>query len=185
VSDDLTPRGSALRWLTDHRGITEQPAGSNSDTRADGIRSWQIKCADGALWLVGKAWCGVAVFMALRAGGVKGISWRQASVTLIEDDARAQRAPFGRGWISNPAATGDHWGQVFRGDAVVMFGRGVHVETIRDTSWVYRKLGVIRTVGGNTSSGDDGSQSNGGGLFERYRRVADIHGIALVDYPDE
>lgn len=166
-----------MRWLTEHRGITEQPAGSNTDARADGIRHAQITCAGGDEWLVRKPWCGVWHFMALRAGDVKGRSWRQASVTYIEQDAIARRAPYGRGWSTDPT-------DAIRGDAVVLFGRGVHVETVRDTSWVYRKLGLIRTEGGNTSDGDGGSQSNGGGAFARYRRLADVRGFALVDYPD-
>jgi len=171
--EHLSNRGKTLRWLTEHRYQTEQPPGSNSDNRKDGIKAAQIRCAGGSTWLVGKPWCGVWVFNALRAGGVKGISSRQASVALIEDDARAKRAPYGRGW------TRDHR-KVLRGDSVVLFGRGVHVETVRK---VYPRLGIIRTEGGNTSSGTSGSQSNGGGSFPRRRRLSEVHGFALVDFP--
>lgn len=178
----LSPRGRALRWLTNHRGLTEQPAGSNTDSRKDGIRHAQVTCAAGGNWLVGQPWCGVWHFMALRAGGVKGISSRQASVALIEDDARAHRAPYRFGWIT-PATRG--WSRrVHRGDGVVLFGRGVHVETVRSVAWPYRKLGLLVTDGGNTSAGNVGSQDNGGGSFRRIRRISDVHGFALVDYPD-
>ena len=168
----LTPRGRALRWLTNHRYITESPAGSNRDSRKDGIRAAQVRCADGGTWLVGQPWCGVWAYNALRAGGVKHLSSRLASVALIEDDARAKRGPF-RGWTKNHRV-------VFRGDLVVLFGRGVHVGVVRK---VYPNLGLVRTEEGNTSSGNSGSQDNGGGSYPRWRRLSDVHGFALVNYP--
>jgi hypothetical protein len=174
----LTPRGRALRWLTNHRGITEDPAGSNRDNRSDGITAAQRRLGS---WLIGLPWCGVWFANALLAGGVAGVGYRLASVVNIEDDAKAHRRPF-RGWVTTADPS---WPKkVLRGDGVVLFGRGVHVETVRSTAWAYRKLGLIRTEGGNTSSGNAGSQDNGGGAFPRYRRIADVHGFALVDYPN-
>lgn len=168
----LTPRGHALRWLTNHRYITEQPAGSNTDRRRDGIRKAQRDCAGGADWLIAQPWCGVWAFNALQAGGVKHLSSRLASVALIEDDARAKRGPF-RGWTRDKR-------HVLRGDLVVLFGRGVHVEVVRS----FLPGGLIRTEGGNTSSGNAGSQDNGGGSYPRIRHISDVHGFALVDYPN-
>lgn len=166
------PRGRALRWLTKHRFTTEDPPGSNSDHRHDGIRAAQQ--ALGA-WLVGLAWCGVWCAAALRAAGVKGVTHRLASVANIEDDARRGDPPF-RAWTTDPK-------RVLRGDLVVLFGRGVHVETVRSMRW--RRVGLIRTEGGNTSSGNAGSQSNGGGSYPRWRSLADVHGFALVNYPEK
>jgi hypothetical protein len=176
----LTPRGRALRWLTRHRGITEQPAGSNRDQRADGITAAQRRLAG---WLVGKAWCAIWHLNALIAAGVAGArNPALAGVATIEDYARARKAPYGRGWVT-PAERGWHK-HVLRGDAVVLFGRGVHMETVRSVAWVYRKLGLIRTDGGNTSSGNAGDQANGGGAFPRWRPITVVRGFALVDYPD-
>lgn len=167
----LTPRGRALRWLTKHRGITEQPAGSNRDTRADGITAAQKRLG---AWLVGLAWCGVWACNAAMAGGVRPEKpYRWAGVANIEDDAKAKRNGF-RGW------TRDHR-DVLRGDLVVLFGRGEHVETVRE---IRALRGVVITDGGNTSAGDTGSQSNGGGAFRRERPLSAVHGFALVDYPD-
>jgi hypothetical protein len=177
----LTPRGRALRWLTNHRGITEDPPGSNRDQRADGITAAQKRLGT---WLIGLPWCGVWAANAALAGGVDiDKPYRWASVANIEYDAKAKTNGF-RGWISKPAPTGAHWRDVYRADLVVMFGSGVHVETIRSSAWIYRKLGLIRTEGGNTSSGDAGSQDNGGGAFPRWRRISDIYGVAKVDYPN-
>jgi hypothetical protein len=96
----LTPRGKALRHLKKHRGITEFPAGSNSDNRPHandkrwGITKAQTLCAGGGKWLHGTPWCGTWCFWALHAAKVEGLSSRLASVALIEDDARAHRRPF-------------------------------------------------------------------------------------------
>lgn len=169
-SRDLTPRGRALDWLSDHRGITEQPAGSNRDTRRDGILAAQQAIGP---WVVGQAWCGTWCAAALHAGGIPYDRLRRLpSVALIEEDAKAHRAPF-RGWTTDPRA-------VLRGDLVVLFGYGVHVETVRE---VHLAGGYLVTDGGNTSSGNAGSQANGGGAFRRVRSFRDVRGFALVDYP--
>jgi hypothetical protein len=181
-SASLTPRGKALRHLTEHRGITEFPAGSNSDNRPHandkrwGIRKAQTLCAGGGSWLHGTPWCGTWCFWALRAAKVEGLSSRLASVALIEDDARTHRAPF-FDW-----KTPSQWHDVNRGDLVVMFGRGVHVEVVRSFDTRHGSVVVI-TEGGNTSSGSGGSQSNGGGAFRRERNLRDVHGFARVNYP--
>lgn len=173
TSKPLTPRGKALRWASSHRGRTEQPPGSNTDKRKDGIRKAQVDCAGGGSWLIGQPWCGVWCFNALQAAGVKGITSRLASVALIEDDAKAKRGPF-RGWTTNPS-------KAQRGDLVVLFGRGVHVALLRE---VDVKRGVIYTDEGNTSSGSAGSQDNGGGSYRRVRPLSAVRGVAIVDYPD-
>lgn len=172
----LTPRGRALRWLSTHRGLTEQPPGSNTDKRIDGIRAAQVRLAAGDKYLVGEPWCGTWAGNALRAGGVK-VDGRVASVAWIEKQARAKRKPF-RGWTTDPR-------QVQRGDLVVLFGKGVHVGVVRNCRWPVRKLGYIITDEGNTSSGNEGSQDNGGGSYRRLRKLSDVHGYALVDYPDQ
>lgn len=178
----LTPRGKALRRLSTHRGITEDPARSNCDRRPNkkryGDARWGIRKAQEALaaWLLETAWCGTWVAWALAAAGVKGITSRLASVALIEDDARARRLPF-FDWRAP-----SEWRQVLRGDLVVLFGRGVHVEMVRGFLQSGGQVYVI-TDGGNTSSGSGGSQSNGGGSYRRVRPLGDVHGFARVDYP--
>lgn len=178
----LTPRGKALRRLSTHRGIKEDPAGSNSDHRPNKARygdaRWGIRKAQMALasWLVELAWCGTWAAWALAAAGVKGVNPRLASVALIEDDARAHRAPF-FDWLP-PSA----WKQVLRGDLVVLFGRGVHTGVVRGFKVISGQVYVI-TDEGNTSSGTSGSQSNGGMSARRVRALSDVHGFARVDYP--
>lgn len=169
----LTVRGKDQRWLSSHRLITEDPPGSNRDNRPDGIAAAQRRLG---AWLVGLPWCGVWAANGLLAGGVKGVNYRQASVAFIEDDAKAGRFPF-RAWC-----TPSEYRQVIRGDLVVWFGRGIHVETVRAFKRVNGQVWV-RTDGGNTSSGVSGSQSNGGGSFPRWRPLSSAYGFARVDYP--
>ena len=179
----MTPRGKTLHWLSSHRGITEQPAGSNTDQRKDGIRAAQLRIAGGASFLLRAPWCGTWAGRALLAGGVKGVTSRVASVAAIEDDARAGRGPF-HGWHAGPFTRHDWERSIFRGDLVVLFGRGIHVAVIRDAKFdrAGRLLYVI-TDEGNTSSGNGGSQDNGGGAFRRIRPASAIHGVARVNFP--
>jgi hypothetical protein len=169
----LTVRGKDQRWLSTHRGIDERPAGSNRDDRPDGITAAQQRLG---AWLVGLAWCGTWAANGLLAAGVKGVGYRLASVAFIEDDAKAGRMPF-RDWLPP-----SRFKWVLRGDLVILFGRGVHVETVR----AFRKVAGewwVRTDGGNTSSGTSGSQSNGGGSYPRWRPLSQVYGFARVDYP--
>lgn len=142
----------------------EQPPGSNRSPIIDRM----VRAVGSYL---AAPWCGIFCGYVLKRVGVKGITSRIAAVSFIEDDARAGRAPF-RGWTRDPRA-------VKRGDLVVLFGRGVHVELV-----VRVDGGVVHTVGGNTSAGSSGSQSNGGGAFKRARPMSAVHGFALVDYPN-
>ena len=166
-------RDKAATWLEEHNGITENPSGSNCDTRSDGIRASQDKCAGGT-WLRNQPWCGVWAFRALLAGdrpGVKddGSSSYMASVASIEDKARAGSGPF-KGWTTDGS-------KAKKGDLVILFGRGQHVGVVRSIDSSY-----CHTYEGNTSSSNGGSQSNGGGAFKRSRsRSYDVYGYALVE----
>jgi hypothetical protein len=172
----LTVRGRALRWWTNHRGLKEDPPGSNRDNRKDGITAAQRRLG---AWLIGLAWCGVWLANALLAAGVKGVSWRQASVALCEDDARAGRAPF-RDFL---APTLRNARRCLRGDAVILFGRGVHIGGFRALKYVIGVGWCVITEEGNTASGNTGSQSDGGMSTRRVRPLSTVHGFARVDFP--
>lgn len=169
-----SPRQAALKHLEARVGYTENPPGSNFDSRPDGIHTAQDATAQGAHWLDRTFWCGEWCYYALEAAGVQGLDSSLASVALIEDNARAGRKCF-VGWTNNKK-------QVRPGDLVVVGGRGVHVETCRAKPL---SDGSVPTYGGNTSAGVAGSQSNGGGAFKRVRAPSEIYGFALVRYPGE
>jgi hypothetical protein len=157
-------------WHESHIGITESPAGSNCDTRSDGIRTSQDGCANGT-WLRNQPWCGCWTWSGLHAAGKvdKGASWL-ASVASIEDYARNGQGPF-RGWTTDGT-------KADTGDLVVLFGRGQHVGTVRERP----TSDTLKTWEGNTSGeGQSGSQSNGGGSYKRSRsRSNEVYGYALV-----
>jgi hypothetical protein len=153
-------------------GYTEQPPDSNCDDRHDGIRTAQDMTAQGSTWLRYEPWCGSWAYYALDAAGVTGMNSWMASVASIEDRARQKLTPF-TGWTTDRT-------KVQLGDLVVIGGRGVHVETVRGFSG-----SNTLTWGGNTSSGSSGSQSNGGGAYERSRYPGEVYGYALVRYPGD
>lgn len=156
-------RAASLKWASQWVGTTEQPPGSNGGPHISG---WQAALGFGRV-----AWCGIFAGHALRAAGVQGVTAKIASVWWIEADARGGRAPFS-GWSATTAG-------VKPGDLVVIGGRGVHVELVREVI----DANTVRTIGGNTSFGPGGSQSNGGCVAARTRSGRELYGFAHVRYP--
>lgn len=161
-------RSAILDHLERRNGYTENPSGSNCDTRPDGIRTSQDTTAGGDTWLRNQPWCGCWVAYAYIASGVKRVDSSLASVAAIEDYARTASKCW-RGWTTDRS-------KVQPGDAVVVGGYGVHVETVRGFSG-----SSTLTYGGNTSPGTSGSQSNGGGAYPRTRYPSEVRGYALVE----
>jgi hypothetical protein len=158
-------RALTLTYAHTFVGIKENPADSNSGPEID---QWEKNLGFGHV-----PWCGIFCGNMLMQGGVMGIDWSIASVSLTEDNAKAKKGPF-RGWTTDPSG-------VRQGDIVELFGRGFHMELVDAVN----KDGSISTVGGNTSSGVTGSQSNGGQVAARIRAATDVHGFALVRFPGE
>jgi hypothetical protein len=154
----------ALAYLGGYVGKTEQPAGSND---APFLALWRSKLPTLA-WMKGQPWCGFACIAAWQFGA--GV-----------------RLPDGVVFTPNIVAwtnRGEHFEKVApwnarAGDLVVFnFPGGStmadHVGLARGPS----RDGVIPTREGNTSSSDSGSQSNGGGVFDRSRPVELIAVVA-------
>lgn len=150
----------ALRWV----GKTEQPAGSNiikPFTEWYGWIGW------------GAPWCAVFTSYCLDKAGFKYIdpkASRWAYVPYVLADARAGR--YGLRLCSE--------NQVAKGTLVLFDwdNDGVPDHIGFATGPVDLRVGTVPTVEGNTSSSDAGSQSNGGGVYQRTRRLTDI--IAFV-----
>ena len=162
---------AAVKWAARWVGKTESPYGSN--TAPWGLTAWQRAFGD---WLVGAAWCGVFVGTALKNAGVKGINSRVASVALIIEDAIAGR----NGWAKVIYRRSTRAGDVTagrRGDALGLFSENTHVALID-----HPVPGGYATIEGNTSSGNSGSQSNGGGVYRRFRSYSDVAYIARPRY---
>jgi peptidoglycan hydrolase-like protein with peptidoglycan-binding domain len=172
--DSGSGREAVMKHHQKREGYTEQPAGSNSDNRSDGIRKAQLETAGGGDWLLYQPWCGCWCFYGLEAGEVQGLGSWMASVASIEDYAK-QKAGCFRGWTTDRS-------KVKKGDLAVIGGYGVHVETVRGFSG-----SSTLTWGGNTSAENDpgGSQSDGGGAYARTRAPSEVRGYALVRFPGE
>ena len=162
-------RARAVKWATDRIGTVEHPAGSNSGPRISQWENLSGYPGEGAV-----PWCQCFVNASAYVGTGRN------------------RKRF------NPAMLGGYTVSV-----VDMADRGDHglkrisLEEARPGDWVYfnwaggdsvdhvglfisRAGDSVSTIEGNTSSGDLGSQSNGGGVF---RRVRDRSLIAAVVRP--
>lgn len=155
-------RDRAIAFGRRYIGVHESPAGSN---RGPLIDQWQRRFG-----FLAAPWCGLFLGNELLAAGVHGVTSRIASVSAIEDDARAHRSCF----FGYTPGYGAH---ALRGDAVILFGRGIHVEIIVDVV-----SGGYRTIGGNTSATKAGNQSAGGCVAEHIRSAGEVHGVAHVRY---
>ncbi len=161
--DTTSGPAKALREARKYVGKTESPAGSN--TAPWGLAAWTKRF----LGLnYGVAWCGIYVGHCLEAAGVK-LNGRVASVYFIYEDAGNGR----NGWAKRVSI-----GEARPGDAIGLFGTSTHVGLIEK-----RVPGGFQTLEGNTSSGNSGSQANGGGCFRRVRPYSAVAYIARPNYP--
>jgi hypothetical protein len=144
-------------------GTREQPSGSNGGGLITVMETF---------YGFGRVpWCGISAgYHAEKFGGVN-LASDVASVAAIERHARAGHEPYGK-WQSDPRGA-------FPGALVVIGGSGVHVgmlvEALSD--------GSAKTVEGNTSFSNRGSQSNGGCIAARVRSPREITGVATMNYP--
>jgi hypothetical protein len=153
---------AALSFAVAQIGVKEQPAGSNWGPK---IQDW-IRAAgyDSPV-----PWCGCFVNACIMAGGL----------------------PSGAGWIgytpsilSRAKAGKDGWSFHDRGEPgdLALFDTpggdpAVHVEIVRERLSDTR----YRTIGGNTSSGAAGSQSNGGMVAARDDRST-VGGFRIIGF---
>lgn len=133
---------AALSWARAQIGTKEQPPGSN---RGPLIDQWQRLCQ-----VFAAPWCGCFVNRALMAAGFPAQPWLRFC-PWIEQKAKAGEG--GWSWHSEPRA----------GDLILYGAREAqHVGIVDDPS-------KHSTVEGNTSSGNAGSQDNGGMVAARMR----------------
>lgn len=157
-------RTRAVNAFLSHVGVREQPPGSNAGGL---ITVMQVYWGFGHV-----AWCGISEgYHAKKYGGMVGLQSDVASVAAIESHARAGHQPYGA-WHNDVSG-------LLPGSFLIIGGYGVHTEMKVDDL----PEGAARTVGGNTSFGPGGSQSNGGCIAARSRSNAEIRGGAAMSYP--
>ncbi len=151
----------AVEYAMSQRGVTESPPSSNRGEKVD-------------LWTRAAGltppvfWCGCFAEYCARIAGEAKIDQGSCvhNVVLLSWADRNERG-LDRVGISE-ARAGDIVSYTFA-------HIGLLVEPINGST--------LHTVEGNTSSGTSGSQSNGGGVFERHdRTIGTVLGIARPDY---
>lgn len=158
-------QGQGLAAIVKHAekyvGVSENPPGSNMGN--PNPAGWE------AHWGISHApWCGAfAGCMILEAGG--HVTNRVVYCPWIVLDAKAGANGFEK-WSSTRGGVGPGWLILYDWD-----GDGVsdHVGIVRGFTPT-----TVKTVEGNTSSGNSGSQSNGGMVANRERPLALILGYA-------
>lgn len=169
--DKIRNRGAraTVKAALKHVGTTEQPAGSN---RGPGIID---KCQQSIIGYAGVAWCGCfAGYHAREVGGVKAINSRVAYCPFIDADSATGVNGFERGHIPlDEGRPGDFAVFDWTHDGVED-----HVAIIVENLG----SGAYRTVEGNTSFDNAGSQSNGGCVALRTRHSSLFGCIARPNY---
>jgi len=137
-------------------GLTENPPGSNSGPRINEALKF---CGLSP----GQPWCAAIVSLWLHEMGYDG-PWPASRASVASWEQMAA----GRGlYVSASSA---HAGDLvtFQFDADPQGDHmGLVTGAVRD--------GVVPTIEGNTSRDNTGSQSNGGGVFQRQRPVSVVH----------
>jgi hypothetical protein len=158
------PRGAqaAIKWALDQVGTTENPYGSNSGPK---ISDW-IRAGGG---VPGWAWCQYFANVVATKGGAPQLKTGYTVFVL--------QGSFGKAEGYRRVAIED----VRPGDFVYFkFPYAGAAGDICDHVGVY--IGGGKTVEGNTSAGDAGSQSNGGGVFVRTRPKSQWVGVVRPPY---
>jgi hypothetical protein len=154
--------GAAVKYARDHLGVTENPPGSNGGGPID---TWE------QFWGLGHVfWCGCFAGYCVKAVGKANVdSWLPYSGS-IDADARADT----RGLHAVPVSEAQAGDLVtFRFEGSVSDHIGLCVGPTVD--------GLVHTIDGNTSAAN-GSQSNGGGVFEKKRPTSYVVTVARPDY---
>ena len=147
-------RAKAVNWAKARVGITEHPAGSNRGPR---ITAWQeMSGYPGG----GVPWCQCFVNASAYVGTRKRLNPATIGGYTVSVVEMANNGEHGLKRISlNEARPGD-W-------LYFNFPGGESVDHVG--LFMSRDGDTVFTIEGNTSSGNSGSQSNGGGVFRRER----------------
>lgn len=163
---------AALRWARSQIGTSEHPPGSNKGPK---ITQWQkeVDIPGG-----GAPWCGAFARAVAKVYGTL-LTTETRYCPWIVAHAKAGTGGYLR-WTTSPAAAQAALDDGYLVLTVFDFGGPVaaHVGVL-----LHALKDVVTNVEGNTSSGSNGSQDNGGIVAERNRRMKDVLGFAVVRKP--
>ena len=156
-----TGRDAAVKNAKSYLGTKENPLGSNKGSPQPS--KWQQR----VLGYDGQPWCACFVTCMAWDAGVSG--YGSAGVQQCVNYAKAGTSnSIYRAWTTDPS-------KVRKGDHAVIGSTSTHIEMVIDDS------DAKHTIGGNTSGSYNGSQSNGDGVYERWRG-SDVVGWCLVRF---
>lgn len=157
---------TAVAWARDQIGVHEVPSGSNKGPK---ITQWEIASGYPS---AGVPWCQCFANAVAHTGGAPLIKDGFTPNFLRGDYAE-------QGYIPIPV------GQAEPGDFIYYKWPGVS-DFICDHVGVLTGLTAqqVKDIEGNTSSGDAGSQNNGGMVADRTRSRALVAGAVSVPYPE-
>lgn len=152
--------GGVVKTAQGQIGITEDPAGSNNviyNTEYYGHEVSETPDGKGGYSTCTYPWCCAFVWWVFQKSGNGDAFYgggKVASCSSVHTWAKNN----GRMITGKEAGYGD----------IVLFGSDEHIEIVVANNGD----GTYTTIGGNTSSEDSGSQSNGGGVFVRKRSTS-------------
>lgn len=153
--------GGVVKTAQGQIGITENPAGSNTVIYNTEYYGSEVSGDD-------YPWCCVFVWWCFNKSG---------NADAFYDGGKTAGCSAVHTWAQN----GGHiisGGEAKYGD-LVLFSTDEHIEIVVANNGD----GSYTTIGGNTGSGDSGSQSNGGGVFMRTRYISGDFPITLFIRP--
>jgi hypothetical protein len=167
-------RARAVAFAASKIGVVEHPAGSNKGPGQDGITAMQ----NASIGFDGQPWCQCFVSYALEVatkGRLKASTYGGYTVSVVQWAKRRERRLSTCSLMT--AKPGDWCYFNFKpgGDPVEHVGMFLSYDARTHT---------VTCIEGNTSSGDSGSQDNGGGCFKRTRSANVVPVIVRVPYRD-
>lgn len=164
---------AAEKYARSMIGVTENPAGSNTGPnvtrggKTGGVSFWERYFGLGACY-----WClCFAGYCVKEIGGANVTGWLPLAAS-IQDDAHAHR----NGLHAVPPS------QARKGDFLLFCFDGTGIPDHGALCVGPIRSGLTHDIDGNTSSDNSGSQSNGGGVFEKRRSTAQLTCVARPDY---
>lgn len=156
------------RLLVSQRGVTEHPPGSNR------VKYALDQGIDGQPWCAALTGWG---FDQLAGRGAWRAWWASIGCTLPYYTPALATAARKAGLVVTSIRAGDllFW------DFPDSVDRVQHVDVALEPP----KSGQVITIGGNTSPDNRGSQSNGGGVFERRRNLSSLVAAVRLPYAQE
>jgi len=163
---------AAVAYARSFIGTTESPAGSNTGPTVQndkgqpgGVSFWEAYWGLGACY-----WCLCFASYCAKAIGGARISGNCTYSVAIEGYARNHE----NGWVQVPVS------EARPGDISIWKFDGPSAPS--DHGELVVENGVAEDVGGNTSSDNSGSQSNGGGVFAKHRDLSQLSMVARPLY---